>query len=63
MTKNGGKNPWSITREKILFFAGLALIAYEAVSVTSFDRPFHLEFVLGGLALAGVGITQWGDKH
>jgi hypothetical protein len=58
---NGAKQ-WLLTKEKILMFAGLIIIFAEAVSTEVFARPFHFEFLLAGLALCGISITQWGDK-
>jgi hypothetical protein len=57
-----GSNAWSITKEKILFFAGLAIIAYEIIVPELLGEPFHFEVLITGLALCGVSVTQWGDK-
>jgi hypothetical protein len=59
---NNGQRQWSLTKEKILMFAGLVIIFSEAVSAEVFNRPFHFEFLLAGLALCGISITQWGDR-
>ena len=58
--RDGG---WSLTRQKILMFAGLLLVGAEFVNAEILAGTFHLEFLLGGLALCGVSITQWGDKR
>jgi hypothetical protein len=59
---DNGHRQWSLTKEKILMFAGRIIIFSEAVSTEAFGRPFHFEFLLAGLALCGISITQWGDK-
>lgn len=55
---NGNGNGTKRRREWILFGFGLLIFFYEVVAVTSFGKPFHFEILLGGLACAGVGITQ-----
>lgn len=50
------------TREKILMFSGLTVIGLLVIAVEFLGRPFHFEFILAGLALCGVAITQAGDK-
>jgi hypothetical protein len=57
-----GSGAWRVTKEKILFFAGLAIIAYEITVPELLGEPFHFEVLIAGLALCGVSITQWGDK-
>lgn len=60
------KNPqhqWRLTREKILMFFGLSLIAAEFINAEVRSGTFHLEFLIGGLALCGISIAQWGDKR
>jgi hypothetical protein len=59
---NGNGNGWKVTKEKVLMFSGLGLIAFQAIHVQIFGGPFHLEFLLAGLALCGVSIAQWGDR-
>jgi hypothetical protein len=56
-----GERPWKVTKEKILMFAGLAIIFSELVNAEVFGRTFHFEFLLAGLALCGISIAQWGD--
>lgn len=51
-----------ITRENFLFALGVAIIVFEVVNSELLDRPFHYEFLVAGLALCGVGITQLGDR-
>ena len=53
---------WRLTKEKILLTAGLTLIAAEFAASEFFNRPYHIEFLLAGLALCGVTITQWAAK-
>jgi hypothetical protein len=54
---------WQLTREKILMFAGLAVIFYELILADHFGGHFHVEGIIGGLALCGVSITQsWGKE-
>ncbi len=53
---------WKLTREKILMFSGLALIAAEFVNAELFGGTFHIEFLLIGGALCGVSISRWGDR-
>jgi hypothetical protein len=61
---NGGNGhkAWRLTREKILMFAGLTLIAASFINSEVFGGIFHIEYVGAGLALCGISITQWGDK-
>lgn len=59
---NETKHLWQLTKEKILMFSGLMLIAFETINAEVLGRTFHTEFVLAGLALCGVSIAQWGDK-
>jgi hypothetical protein len=62
MAENNGNGSWKVTREKILMFFGLAMIAFETIHAELFTGAFHLEFLLAGLALCGVSIAQWGDR-
>lgn len=56
-------NGWKVTKEKILMFFGLALIALEAaLAAIGTAGPLTWQFVIAGLALCGISITQWGDK-
>lgn len=57
-----GRERWSITKEKILMFFGLTLIAFEAVNAELRGGTFHLEFLVCGTALCGVAIAGWGDR-
>lgn len=61
MTNTNGQ--WRITKEKILMFFGILLIAFEAV-LASLGKasPLTWEFLLVGAAFCGISITQWGDK-
>lgn len=58
---NGGAK-WRVTREKILMFFGLALISAEFINAEVRGATFHIEFLIGGLALCGISIAQWGDR-
>lgn len=58
---NGGGSRWG-TREKILMYFGLALISAAFINSEVLGRTFHAEFLLGGLALCGISIAQWGDR-
>lgn len=61
--RNGSRqDQWRLTREKILMFCGLLLIAAEFTNAEIRGGTFHLEFLLGGLALCGISIAQWGDR-
>lgn len=53
--------PW--LRESILMVAGLALIGASFIVTEIQGGPFHVEFLVGGLALCGIGIAQFGDKR
>lgn len=53
---------WRLTREKLLMFCGLALICAEFVNAEILGGSFHYEFLIGGLALCGISVAQWGDK-
>lgn len=57
-----GERQWKLTKEKILMFSGLAVIFSQFISAEFGGRPFHYEFLVVGLALCGISITQWGDK-
>lgn len=60
---NGGeRQKWRLTREKILMAFGLALIGAEFINAEVRGATFHLEFLIGGLALCGISIAQWGDR-
>lgn len=58
-----GRERWRLTREKILMTCGLLLIGAEFVNAEVRGATFHLEFLIGGLALCGISIAQWGDKR
>lgn len=60
---DNGRRRWALTREKILMFCGLTLIAYESSIAEIIGETFHFEILLAGLALCGVSIAQWGDKR
>lgn len=49
-------------REQILMFFGLCLIAAEFINAEVRGATFHYEFLLGGLALCGISLAQWGDR-
>ena len=50
-------------REAVLLVAGLLLIGASFVVTEIRGGPFHVEFLLGGLALCGISITQFGDRR
>jgi hypothetical protein len=60
---DSGKDTWKVTKEKLLMFAGLILIVFEAAASVLVMSTFRFELVLAGLALCGVSIAQWGDKN
>lgn len=66
MKKNGehksGRSQWLQTREKILLAAGLMLIAAEFINAELRSGTFHLEFLIGGLALCGISLAQGLDR-
>lgn len=43
-------------------FFGIALVSAEFINAEIFSGTFHLEFLIGGLALCGISIAQWGDR-
>lgn len=62
----GGKDQdrhWRLTKERILMWAGLFLIAAEFINAELRNGTFHVEFLIGGLALCGISIASWGDKR
>lgn len=61
-TNETGRTKWQLTKEKILMWSGLVLIAAEFVNSEVLGRSFHGEFLLAGAALCGVSIASWGDK-
>lgn len=61
---NGDKrrrDQWSLHREQILLGAGLAVIFVQII-LASVGAFWSYQFVLAGLALCGVAITQLGNK-
>ncbi len=62
VTAGNGQKRWRIAREKILLFSGLVLIAAEFVNSEVRGASFHYEFLIGGLALCGIGLAQFGDR-
>lgn len=60
--RRNGQQQWRLTREKILMFCGLILIGSEFINAEVRAGTFHVEFLLGGLALCGISIAQWGDR-
>jgi hypothetical protein len=67
MTRGNGdrqkeRERWHLNRERIMMFAGLAIIFYESILAEKIGSEFHFEILLAGLALCGVSITQLGDR-
>lgn len=62
-SKKNGHNAWTLTKEKILMYSGIAVITYEVAFAEQLGQSFHFEVLLAGLALCGVSIAQWGDKR
>lgn len=62
LSVNGNGNGWRATKEKILMFAGLAVIGADVFHAEVFAGPVHLDILVVGLALCGVSLAQWGDK-
>jgi cytochrome c biogenesis protein CcdA len=58
----GREQKWSLTKERILMMAGLAVIFYTIGVVPFLHQQFHPEYLLAGVALCGVSIAQWGDR-
>lgn len=56
------RQQWRLRREQILMFFGLCLIAAEFINAEVRGATFHYEFLLGGLALCGISLAQWGDR-
>lgn len=52
---------WALTKEKVLMYSGLGLIASQVI-LRAVGSGWSYQFVLAGLALCGVAITQWGEK-
>jgi hypothetical protein len=53
---------WHLSKEKILLFVGIVLIFAEFVVTEFLARPYHIEYLLAGLALCGTSITGWVAK-
>lgn len=51
------------SKENILFALGIAVIIFEVIHAEVLGRPFHYEFLIAGLALCGVSITQMADRR
>jgi hypothetical protein len=60
---DNGDRQWRHTKEKILMSTGLVLILGSFVNSELFGNTFHYEFLIAGLALCGISITQWGDRR
>lgn len=58
-----GEKKWRLNREKILMYAGLAIICATWINSELLGRPFHYEYLVLGAALCGISITTWGDKR
>jgi hypothetical protein len=54
--------PWHLSKEKILLSVGIVLIFAEFVVTEFLARPYHIEYLLAGLALCGTSITGWVAK-
>lgn len=63
MTKGANGKRRLLTRENILFTLGIGIIVGEFFLSEVLGRAFHYEFLLAGLALCGVGITQLADRR
>jgi hypothetical protein len=63
-TANGtnGDRKWRLTKEKTLFFLGVAIIVATWISSELFGRPLHYEYLVLGGTLCGISTTLWGDK-
>jgi hypothetical protein len=61
--QENGEKAWRLTREKILMFSGLTLVLAEFINSELIGGTFHYEFLIGGLALCGISIAQWGDRR
>lgn len=51
------------SKENILFLLGVAIVVFEVVHAEVLGHPFHYEFLIAGLALCGVSITQLADRR
>lgn len=56
------RGPLRFRRETALMIAGLVVIFIEVINAEVLGRTFHYEFLIAGLALCGVSITQLGDR-
>lgn len=56
------KPRWWCTREGILMASGLAIILAEFINAEVVGGSFHYEFLIVGVSLCGVSITQWKDR-
>lgn len=61
LQQKGGKGLWR--RENLLMVLGIAIIVGSFVNSEVLGRTFHMEFLIVGAALCGVGITQLGDRR
>ena len=61
-TENRGSKKTWLCRENILLGLGVLIIVVELVNSELIGHRFHYEFLLAGLTLCGVGITQIGDR-
>lgn len=58
-----GHRQWLLRREKILLWVGVGLIAAEFINAEIRGGTFHLEFLIGGLALCGISLAQGLDRR
>lgn len=57
------KRRWFQKRENLLTCVGIALIAGEFIHAELLGGTFHPEFLVGAVALCGIGLAQKGDKN
>jgi hypothetical protein len=55
ISNGNGSRIWRFRKVDVLFVVGLGLIVYGAVT-------FHIEYCVAGGGIAGIPLTQRGDK-
>jgi hypothetical protein len=59
---NGRRRDFELQRHKILLWGGLAGMFGYVLIVELLGKPFHYEFVIGFLAMMGIGLLQGIEK-
>lgn len=53
---------WEHRKDVILFFFGIAGIAFVVGVMPLLHYDFHVEYILAFLAVLGIPLARWGDR-